>query len=100
MYLDIDLITTCTVHSTCTSCTVCRLFLEIKEILFSVFVVKIAPPVKVWIMDNVIVKDNKASRESLDTANSKITRTRLTLASFWIQINFHKCQNDGSFNVG
>ena len=66
----------------------------------SVFVVKIAPPVKVWIMDNVIVKDNKASRESLDTANSKITRTRLTLASFWIRINFHKCQSDGSFNVG
>ena len=51
-------------------------------------------------MDNVIVKDNKASRESLDTANSKITRTRLTLASFWIRINFHKCQSDGSFNVG
>ena len=100
MYLDIDQITTCTVHSTYTSCTVCRLFLEKKEILFSVFVVKIAPPVKVWIMDNVIVKDNKASRESLDTANSKITRTRLTLASFWIRINFHKCQSDGSFNVG
>lgn len=26
-------------------------------------------------MDNVIVKDNKASRESLATGNSEITRT-------------------------
>ena len=40
-------------------------------------VVRIAPPVKVRIMDNVIVKDNKGPRESSATGNSKITRTWL-----------------------
>lgn len=84
--------------------TLCTLVVQLTQSIFGCFifllVVKIAPPVKGGIMDNVIVKDNKASRESLDTANSKITRTRLILASFWIRINFHKCQSDGSFNVG
>ena len=39
------------------------LFLGANSFIF-LTVVKIAPPVKVGIMDNVIVKDNKPSRES------------------------------------
>ena len=48
--------------SCCTTYTV-SLFLGVNSFIF-LLVVKIAPPVKVGIMDNVIVKDNKASRES------------------------------------
>ena len=70
-----------TVHSLYNSS---RLFLEIKNI--SLFVFEIGP-VKVWIMDNVIVKDNKASRESLATGNSEITRTENTSSSPSIETN-------------
>ena len=52
----------------------------------SLFVFEIGP-VKVWIMDNVIVKDNKASRESLATGNSEITRTENTSSSPSIETN-------------
>ena len=61
------------------------LFLGVNTFIL-LLVVKIAPPVKVGIMDNVIVKDNKASRESSATGNSKITRTwlsRLYQGVFW-----------------
>ena len=48
--------------------TLCTLVVQLTQSIFGCFifllVVKIAPPVKGGIMDNVIVKDNKASRES------------------------------------
>ena len=71
-------------YTCCTTDTV-SLFLGGSSFIFQL-VGKIAPPVKVGIMDNVIVKDNKPSRESSATGNSKITRTwlgRLYQGGFW-----------------
>ena len=71
-------------YTCCTTDTV-SLFLGGSSFIFQL-VGKIAPPVKVGIMDNVIVKENKPSRESSATGNSKITRTwlgRLYQGGFW-----------------